>query len=67
MTSCINVCNTLHPIPRLKGKDPMARAKTIGFAIPEDLLPDVEIVINEFTGGNRSEFLTNERSSRVIL
>ena len=45
----------------------MARAKTIGFAIPEDLLPDLEIVINEFTGGNRSEFFTNERSSRVIL
>jgi Arc/MetJ-type ribon-helix-helix transcriptional regulator len=35
----------------------MARAKTVGFAIPEDMLPDLEIVINEFAGGNRSEFL----------
>ena len=35
----------------------MSRAKTVGFAIPEDMLPDLEIVINEFAGGNRSEFL----------
>ena len=39
----------------------MARAETVGFAIPEDMLPDLGIVINEFAGGNRSEFLTNDR------
>ena len=35
----------------------MSRAKTVGFAIPEEMLPDLELVINEFAGGNRSEFL----------
>ena len=35
----------------------MARAKTVGFALPEEMLPDLDIVVNEFAGGNRSEFL----------
>jgi metal-responsive CopG/Arc/MetJ family transcriptional regulator len=45
----------------------MARAKTVGFTIPEDMLPDLEIVINEFAGSNRSEFVANERPSPVLL
>ena len=35
----------------------MARAKTVGFALPEEMLPDLDTVVNEFAGGNRSEFL----------
>jgi Arc/MetJ-type ribon-helix-helix transcriptional regulator len=35
----------------------MARAKTVGFALPEDMLDDLEAVVNEFADGNRSEFL----------
>jgi len=33
------------------------RVKALLFAVPEDVLPDLEIVSNEFAGGNRSEFL----------
>jgi len=29
-----NRLQSLHPIPRLKGKDAMARAKTVGLSIP---------------------------------
>ena len=35
----------------------MPRAKTVGFAISVDLLPDLDLVVNEYAGGNRSEFL----------
>lgn len=35
----------------------MARAKTVGLSLPEEMLPDLELVINEFADGNRSEFL----------
>lgn len=35
----------------------MARAKTTGFSLPEDMQADLEAVVNEFAGGNRSEFL----------
>ena len=35
----------------------MARAKTTGFSLPEDMQSDLEAVVNEFAGGNRSEFL----------
>ena len=35
----------------------MARAKTTGFSLPEDMQADLEAVVQEFTGGNRSEFL----------
>jgi len=35
----------------------MARAKTTGFSLPEDMQADLEMVVNEFAGGNRSEFL----------
>jgi Arc/MetJ-type ribon-helix-helix transcriptional regulator len=35
----------------------MARAKTVGFALPEEMIADLDIVVTEFAGGNRSEFL----------
>ena len=35
----------------------MARAKTTGFSLPEEMQPDLELVVNAFAGGNRSEFL----------
>jgi Arc/MetJ-type ribon-helix-helix transcriptional regulator len=35
----------------------MARAKTTGFSLPEDMQADLEAVVQEFAGGNRSEFL----------
>lgn len=35
----------------------MARAKTTGFSLPEDMQADLEMVVKEFAGGNRSEFL----------
>lgn len=35
----------------------MTRAKTVGFALPEDMLDDLNAVVNEFADGNRSEFL----------
>jgi Arc/MetJ-type ribon-helix-helix transcriptional regulator len=35
----------------------MARAKTVGFALPEEMLADLDIVVTEFADGNRSEFL----------
>ena len=44
----------------MKGKVAIARAKTVGFAIPEVMLPDLQIVINEFSGENRSDFLADD-------
>ena len=32
-------------------------AKTVGFAIDDDLRPDLEAVVQRYAGGNRSEFL----------
>ena len=35
----------------------MTRAKTTGFSLPEDMQADLDLVVKEFAGGNRSEFL----------
>jgi Arc/MetJ-type ribon-helix-helix transcriptional regulator len=47
----------MRPIFGFFGGPHMARAKTVGFALPEEMLADLDIVVTEFAGGNRSEFL----------